>query len=146
MATDLIHDSGVSPEIPGTRVTVYDLLRHFLDPGETEEYICRLYDLTAEQVASARAYVLNNAGDVLANHLQIEARIAEGNPPEVIEKAKETRATFLSFRRWLAERDALMAQEQVAEQTAGTGPRNPDSFATFKEWIARRESGPREGS
>jgi uncharacterized protein (DUF433 family) len=146
MATDLIHDRGLGPEIRGTRITVYDLLLHFLEPSETEEYICRLYELTAEQVAAARAYVLNNPEVVLAEHLKIEARIAEGNPPEVIERAKETRATFLNFKKWLAEREESAAQEQTAEVTSGSIRNGSREFPTFKEWIAQRESRPKEGS
>ena len=80
MGTDLIHDRGRGPEIVGTRITVYNLLPHFLDPSATEAYICRVYELTPEQVAAARAYVLNNPETVLAEHLAIEARMAAGNP------------------------------------------------------------------
>src|SRR5437879_4760919 len=36
MANDLIHDRGRGPEIVGTRITVYNLLPHFLDPTATE--------------------------------------------------------------------------------------------------------------
>ncbi len=145
MATDLIHDRGLGPEIRGTRITVYDLLLHFLEPSETEEYICRLYELTAEQVAAARAYVLNNPEEVMAEHLKTEARIAEGNPPEVIERARQTRATFLSFKTWLAEREEA-APEHTAEVTSGPNWNGSKGFPSFKEWIAQRESRPREGS
>src|SRR5437763_14485979 len=86
--TDLIHDRGRGPEIRGTRITVYNLLPYFLDPTATEAYICRIYDLAPEQVAAARAYVLNNPDTVLAVHLGIEARMAAGNPPQVIEQAR----------------------------------------------------------
>src|SRR5438067_9700370 len=105
MTTDLIHDRGRGPEIVGTRVTVYNLLPHFLDPTATEAYLCRMYELTPEQVAAARAYVLNNPDTVLTEHLRIEARMAAGNPPQVIEQAKQTRAAFLSFKDWLARRN-----------------------------------------
>jgi hypothetical protein len=47
--------------------------------------------------------VLNNP-DFLAAHLRIEARMAAGSPPEVIEQAKKTHETFLRFKDWLAER------------------------------------------
>jgi len=40
MSTDLIHDRGRGPEISETRITVYNLLEHFLDPTETEASIC----------------------------------------------------------------------------------------------------------
>ena len=104
MPTDLIHERGRGPELVGTRITVYNLLPHLLDPAMTEAEICRFYELTPEQVAAARAYVLNNAETVLAEHLKIEARMAAGNPPDVIAKAKETHATFLRFKDWLVQR------------------------------------------
>ncbi len=83
MTSDLIHDRGRGPEIVGTRITVYNLLQSFLDPTVTEDEICRIYDLTARQVAAARAYVLGNPDTVLAEHLKIEQRLAAGNSPEV---------------------------------------------------------------
>jgi uncharacterized protein (DUF433 family) len=55
MATAAIHDRGRGPEIEGTRITVYNLLPHFLVEEATEASICRRYDLTPEQVAAARA-------------------------------------------------------------------------------------------
>src|SRR3954447_928903 len=100
MTTELIHNRGRGPEIVGTRITVYNLLPDFLDPTATEAYLCRFYQLTPEQVAAARAYVLNNADIVLARHLEIEARIAAGNPPEVIERAERIRATLRKFKEW----------------------------------------------
>ncbi len=51
----------------GTRITVYNLLPHFLDPAMTEAEFCRFYELTPEHVAAARAYLLNNAETVLEN-------------------------------------------------------------------------------
>ena len=146
MTNDLIHDRGRGPEIKGTRITVYNLLPHFLDPAATEAYISRLYDLTAEQVAAARAYILNNPDEVLAQHLKIEARIAEGNAPEVIETAKKTHASLLNFKKWLAEREAVAAHEQNAESLSGGGRNGSKEFPTFKEWIAERESQPSEAS
>jgi uncharacterized protein (DUF433 family) len=113
VAGDLIHDRGRGPEVVGTRITVYNLLPHFLDPTATEAYICQMYDLTPEQVAAARAYVSNNSEVVMAEHLRIEARMTAGNPPEVIEQAKQPHAAFLSFREWLAERQRAGSENQV---------------------------------
>ena len=48
--------------------------------------------------------MLNNPEEILAQHLNIEARITEGNPPEVIETARKTHVTLLNFKKWLAER------------------------------------------
>jgi uncharacterized protein (DUF433 family) len=146
MANDLIHDRGRGPEIKGTRITVFNLLPHFLDGTETEGYICQLYELTAEQVAAARAYVLNNTEEVFAQHLKIEARMAKGNPPEVVEKTKATHTTFLNFKKWLAEREAAAALEQTAEITSGNGRNGSKQFPTFLEWMAVHESRPSDAS
>ncbi len=146
MVTDLIRDRGRGPEIEGTRLTVYNLLPDFLDPTATETYICRTYDLTPDQVAAARAFVLNNPDTVLAEHLKIEARMAAGNSPQVIERASQTRATFLSFRRWLAEREQAAAEGFSTASKSGSGPTGPRTFPTFRQWLAERESGPEEGS
>jgi hypothetical protein len=143
MADDLIHDRGRGPEIVGTRIIVYNLLPHFLDPTATEAFICRVYELTPEQVAAARAYVLNNPDTVLARHLDIGARMAEGNPPEVIERAKQTHATFLRFKDWLAKRQQADTQENAEESASGTAP---GRLPTFREWLVERELHPESGS
>jgi uncharacterized protein (DUF433 family) len=132
MTSDIIQDRGRGPEIAGTRITVYNLLPSFLDPTVTEDEICRVYDLTAGQVAAARAYVLGNPDTVLAEHLKIEERLAVGNPPQVRERAERTKATLQSFKRWLAEREAANGQGGGAEE-------RPAHFPTFREWLATRE-------
>src|ERR1700675_916741 len=111
MASDLIQDRGRGPEILGTRITVYNLLSDFLDPTATEASIARIYDLTPEQVAAARAYVLNNADTVLAEHLRIEARMSAGTPPEIVEQAQKTHAAFMRFKEWLDQRRQAAAHE-----------------------------------
>ena len=140
MASQLIHDAGCGPEIEGTRVTIYNLLPHFLDPDATEASICRRYDLTPEQVAAARAYVLNQPDVVLGRYLQIEARIASGNPPEVVEKAEKTRAALLSFKEWLAQREMAEAEDRATERETKTARPNSRRLLTFKEWLAEKES------
>jgi uncharacterized protein (DUF433 family) len=119
----------LGPEIVGTRLTVYNLLDSFLDPGVTESEICRVYDLTAQQVAAARAYVLRNPETVLAQHLKIEERLAAGNPPQVRESAERAKATFKSFKAWLVERQAANHE----------GEGRPGRLPTFKEWLAEQE-------
>ena len=146
MASDLIHDRGRGPEVIGTRITVYNLLVDFLDASKTESYICKVYQLSPEQVAAARAYVLNNPETVLAKHLQIEQRMAAGNPPEVIEHAKKTHATFLSFKDWLVARERADAQDQEAESLSETGRNGNTRFPTFREWLAQQESQPAEST
>jgi uncharacterized protein (DUF433 family) len=77
MANELIHDRGRGPEIAGTRITVSNLLPDFLEPAKTEADICRIYELTPDQVSAARAYVLISAETILAKHLEIEARFRD---------------------------------------------------------------------
>jgi uncharacterized protein (DUF433 family) len=146
MATELIHERGRGPELVGTRITVYNLLPHFLDPAVTEADICRIYELTPEQVAAARAYVLCNPETVLAKHLEIEARIAVGNPPGLIEKARETHATFMNFKAWLADRQQAEALEgHTADTRLECDQNGAVRFPTFKEWLAEHESRPTAG-
>jgi uncharacterized protein (DUF433 family) len=140
VAGDLIHDRGRGPEVVGTRITVYNLLPHFLDATATEAYICEMYELTPEQVAAARAYVLNNPEAVMAEHLRIEARMTAGNPPEVVELAKQTHAAFLSFKEWLAERQRAGTQDHSAESTSENGRTASSCFPTFREWLTERKS------
>ncbi len=122
MTTDVIKDRGRGPEIAGSRITVYHLLPYFLDPTATEEYIGRVHGLTSDEVAAARAYVLSNPDSVLAEHLRIEERMAEGNPPQVSERAKHTHDTFMRFKEWLARREE-------SEHSA-----HSDEL-TFQEWL-----------
>jgi uncharacterized protein (DUF433 family) len=131
--SDLIQDRGRGPEIAGTRITVYNLLSAFLDPTVTEEEICRINNLTAPQIAAARAYVLSNPDTVLAEHLKIEERMAAGNPPEVRQTAEQAKATFLSFKEWLASKERAEGEDEEAEGAKGT-PHLP----TFREWMAQR--------
>jgi uncharacterized protein (DUF433 family) len=132
MTTDFIQDLGRGPEIAGTRITVYSLLQSLLDPTMTEAEICRIYELTARQVAAARAYVLGNADTVLAEYLKIEERLAAGNPAEVRERADQASATFASFKKWLAEQKA--GNGQAGDAVQGTA-----DLPTFREWLATRE-------
>jgi uncharacterized protein (DUF433 family) len=133
MVKDLIHDRGRGPEIIGTRITVYNLLPYLLDPAATEDYVCRLYDLNPEQVAAARAYVLNNADVVLAEHMQIEARMNAGNPPEVIEAARRTHARLVQFKEWLGAQERSEAKSD-ASQSQGNCLKS--DRPTFREWVA----------
>ncbi len=128
MSPDLLHDRGRGPEIIGTRITVYNLLPYFLDPATTEAAIAELYDLTIEQVSAARAHVLNHADAVLARHREIEARLARGNPPELVEQLKNTHARLLKFREWRACRDQAESAEAGRDRTS--------PFPTFSEWLA----------
>jgi len=129
MSEDNNHTQNGGPEIIGPRLTVYHLLPYFLNPTMTEAEICRIYDLTPNQVAAARAYVLSNPDTVLAEHMKIEARLSVGNPPEVIEQAKRAKETFKRFREWLAKNPVPVADPEG--ERPGRGP-------TFREWLAEQ--------
>lgn len=143
MTTELIHDRGRGPEIIGTRITVYNLLTHFLDPTMTEARICIVNDLTPEQVAAARAYVLNHADTVLAEHLRIEERIAAdieriASEAGDADRARRGKETFAKFKEWLAGREA----EESGRSS--DSPEGEESLAgrlpPFREWLREQES------
>jgi len=141
MATDENQTPELGPEIVGMRITVYHLLPFFLDPSATEDDICRLYGLTARQVAAARAYVLRNPEEVLARHLEIEARNAAGNPPEVNERMQRTHERFLRFKEWLANRDRQEVKEKQRGETPANGDRADSArLPSFREWLAEHEA------
>lgn len=135
MASELIDDRG---QIVGTRITVYNLMPYFIDATVTEAYLCRLYPLTAEQVAAARAYVVNHAEAVWARHREIEARIAAGNPPEVAEQAKKTRAKFLAYKQAFDARRQAEAAAAGAKSTAKKSETS-DAIPTIHEWLSDPE-------
>ncbi len=141
MATDA-QNQLLGPEIVGMRITVYNLLPDFLDPTQTEDKICRFYNLTPEQVAAARAYVFRNLDTVLERHLEIEARNAAGNPnpEELAERFKQTHANLLRFKQWLEKRDAEDANWRA--RAAERQQSNPDPPSTYQEWRAQQDSSP----
>jgi uncharacterized protein (DUF433 family) len=130
-----IEDRAGVPAIVGTRITVDDVLSYLLEPTMTEDSIGRLFDLTREQVAAARAYILTNPDTVLARHLQLEAKSDVAvNPPEVIERARQMHESLKEFKVWFASREAA---EALQEASANGGPRR---LPSFREWLAERES------
>jgi uncharacterized protein (DUF433 family) len=140
MEADLIHNRDGGPEIVGMRITVYNLLPYFLDPTATEAHICQLYELTPEQVAAARAYVLNHADTVMAKHLEIEARIKLGNPPGLNERFQKTHEEFMRFKNWLAHRAQSTPRDEDQEATPPHSGPNGDRSTTIKQWLAECDS------
>ena len=131
MTTELIHDRGRGPEIAGTRITVYNLIQSFLDPTMTEDEIGRIYELTARQVAAARAYVLGNPDTVLAEYLKIEERLAAANTPEAKAQAGRAMELLREFKRWVE------AREEEEQRYHQEHPRTGEAL-TFREWLAAR--------
>lgn len=134
---DMIYDRGRGPEIIGTRITVYNLMPDFLDSQRTERQIAEFYELTVEQVAAARAYILNNAETVLARHREIEAKIEEN----VAKQPPRAKSRLSRFGEWVADRDRH--SEDHGPNSSNNGSKN--GFPTFLEWLAIRESEPKVG-
>jgi uncharacterized protein (DUF433 family) len=128
--SSLIHDRGRGPEIIGTRITVYNLLPHFLDANSTEEQLCAWYELSPEQVAAARAYVLNHFEHVMAEHRRIEERLNAENSPTVLEQTRAVRDKLKRFKEWLD-------QKEAASHTPNNGATG-GSFPTFQEWLTAK--------
>ena len=135
----------IDQEIEGTRITIYTLVPHFLDPQATEAYIAQLYGLSSEQVATARAYVLANLDTVLSQHLRLEARATEGNPARLVEMTEQTRSALLKFKEWLKEKEQIELSGPGVESRS-RGPAARRSASTFKEWFAEFGSRPPQGS
>lgn len=125
----MIHDRGRGPEIVGTRITVYNLLPYLFDDAVTETEIAKLYGLTVEQVAASRAHALNHADAVLARHREIEARLARGNPPELVEQLKNTHERLLKFKEWRRRRDEAEAEADQFREVP-----------TFNDWLDDQSS------
>lgn len=93
-----------------------------------------------------RAYVLNHADEVLAQHLKIEARIAEGNPPEVREAAKRTHDLLMQFKAWSAARIQPAEAEKAARCAVETSTANEAGrLPSFLQWLADQKSQTAEG-
>jgi hypothetical protein len=131
MASQVAHDQ-LGPEIIGMRLNAFHLLPHLLDATITEAELARMYNITPEQVARARAYILCNPNSVLARHLEIEERIREGNPSEVREQALQTRELFLQFRDWVQRQ-----REEEAREGSEASPQAPE-LPSFREWLAQQ--------
>jgi uncharacterized protein (DUF433 family) len=133
MTNNLIHDRGRGPEIQGTRITIQDLITYLMEPSYTEEQIAKIHNLTGEQVAAARSYILSDP-ETLIRHMELESRPEKVSPPEVIERASRTRKSLQDFKNWLANRRA----EEAREESDSAG--RPGHVPSFREWLAEQES------
>ena len=141
MPTELIHNRGRGPELVGTRLTVYNLLPHLLDPTVTEGQVCDMYDLAPKQVAAMRAYVLTHYDDVMREHRSIEEIHRQKNPPAVTEHSHNVRKKLKRFQEWLAE--TATANECTSPPVGGSNsPTVQARICSFKEWLAAKEAGP----
>jgi uncharacterized protein (DUF433 family) len=101
-----IHDRGRGPELKGTRITVYDVVPYRL-AGRPPDYIAWALNITPPEVEALFRYMDEHYEEVMAVHWKIEERNARGNPPEVEEKLKASRAKLQAM---LAERQRRLAE------------------------------------
>lgn len=101
-----IHDRGRGPELKGTRITVYDIVPYRLADW-TVPAIAELFCLSTREVDALYRYMDDHHADVMAHHWKIEERNARGNPPEVEEKLKASRAKLQAL---VAERRRQLAE------------------------------------
>jgi uncharacterized protein (DUF433 family) len=86
-----IINRGRGPEIKGTRITVYDVLDYAND-GWHANSIALLFGLNTEQIQCALRYIEDHKPEVMAAYQRMLDRDAQGNPPEIEEKLKASRA------------------------------------------------------
>jgi uncharacterized protein (DUF433 family) len=96
-----------SGRIEGTRSSVYNVL-HYVEGNWPPMEIATVLRLSFEQVQAAMKYIDEHRDEVMAVHREIEARIAQGNPPEILAKLKDTRARMQA---WAEERRQAKKQE-----------------------------------
>ena len=127
-----IHDRGRGPELKGTRLTVYDVIPYRL-AGDGPEQIAEVFrpgypDLTAAHIELLFRYMDDHHDAVMAVHWKIEERHARGNPPEIEEKLKLSRAKLLAMKAEFDRRKAEAAATR-ADRGGAHGAGEPLSVA-----------------
>src|SRR5438067_7209767 len=96
-----IHDRGRGPEIKGTRITVYDILDHYLD-GRHHTWIAAFFRLSSDQVLAAFDYIEAHRAAVMAEYRQMLAREKAGNPPHVRAMLNASHRKLMALKRKLS--------------------------------------------
>ena len=82
MTEPRVVDRGDGPKIEGTRITVYTVLE-YLRAGRTRDWIAAMLNLSSRQIQAAMNYIRDHEAQVSAEYEKIQARIKQGNPPQV---------------------------------------------------------------
>ena len=82
MTESRVVDRGDGPKIEGTRITVYTVLE-YLRAGRTRDWIAAMLNLSSRQIQAAMNYIRDHEAQVSAEYEKIQARIKQGNPPQV---------------------------------------------------------------
>lgn len=109
MSTAIVND-----RIDGTRITVWDIV-HYLEGEWAASEIADALKLSLEQVESAIEYIANDRERIYEIHEQIEARIAKGNPPEVVEMIERSHERF---EKW---KEDKLNQKQLTQSGEDSG-------------------------
>lgn len=87
---------GRGPGLKDTKLNLYTLIPARLSGDSAEDIAARFRvpypDLTAAHIELLFRYMDEHHDEVMAVHREIQARIDRGNPPEVREKLKQSRA------------------------------------------------------
>ncbi len=96
-----IIDRGRGPELARIRITVFDIIP-YQRAGHSANYIAAVLNLSTREVLALEQYIEDHKEEVMAINQKIEERIARGNPPEVEEKLKQSRAKLQALREQLS--------------------------------------------
>lgn len=81
--------------LAGTRITVYDVIPYRLR-GRCATYVAAALGLSTPEIEALYTYMDDHHAAVMAVHERIEARIARGNPPELVEKQRQSHEKFMA--------------------------------------------------
>jgi uncharacterized protein (DUF433 family) len=84
-----IIDRGRGPELATIRITVFDVLP-YLQKGYHPTYIASVFGISTPEVEALARYIEEHRAEVMATNERILARIAQGNPPEVEARLRES--------------------------------------------------------
>jgi uncharacterized protein (DUF433 family) len=115
-----IIDRGRSPEIAGSRITVYDVL-DYLNEGWPSKEIAWLVHLSTAQVDVAVHYIEEHKDEVMADYQEMLAGDARGNPPELQAKLDAGHERFLAMVREFREAKSREAGDAGIPQGAALG-------------------------
>lgn len=122
-----IIDRGRGPEIEGTRITAYDIYPYLLN-NYHHTFIAATLGISSREVLAMTRYIENHKDEVEAEHQCIEKRLAQGNPPEVETKRKQSQAHKVVNERLQKIRSKQNGTIPVSENSpeSNDNERNPD--------------------
>ena len=107
----------VTPDgrLKGNRINCHDVY-HYLKRQRPHTEIALTFQIFPEEVLALIHYIVEHETEVEENWQAFEAKVANGNPPEIEEKLVETRARMKA---WLEDRHRQQSEEKTRERVAG---------------------------